>query len=260
MNKISINDLSDSNFNGQKILHPFKMKTIKETYSFKNKRGKTITKNTQGKVYENEFIDKETKNEIENAIRFEVKHDGSCGYIQYNPEDDSYTPYTRRDIKKDKTGDFPEPSSEWIPCEPKPTSKEATHWPHFRKCNEDTSQYKWELEAFETAMKTGKLNIKKSLTCEYMGKKKNFCSSDPIESNCVIVPHGLYHIEIPKDSRTYEGLLKVLQDISYIEGIIIYGPTKIFKIRRDMFFIDGSRLKWPNPDSVKKLSEEVMLG
>lgn len=248
-----------SNFTGQKLLHPFKMKKVEEEYSFKNKRKQTITKTKTGNVYDNTYIDGNVQTEIENATRFEIKHDGSCGYIQYNPEDNTYTPYSRRDLKKGASGEFPTPSTEWIPCEAKPLIPESTHWPHFVKCKEDSSLYKWELEAFDQALNSNKLNVNKSFTCEYMGKKKNFCLSDPIDLNCAIVPHSSYQIDIPNKYRNYDGFLKVFLEVPYIEGLVIYGPTRTFKIRRDMYCSDGTRLKWPNSDSIMKLSEKVML-
>lgn len=217
-----------STFTGNKLHHPFEQ--------IKGKNGTHYTK---------EFTSNDVDDDISNAVRFEIKHNGCCGYIKYDKDTQSFIPMTRYDIKENKsTGDFSSPNSDWIPCEEKPSKSEfvkgvSRHWPHFRSCLEKGKEkdYGYQLEAFNMAIKSGKLdNIKESFTCEYMGKKINYDNMDPIEQNALIVPHGSYTIDIPNHLRNYEGFKKVLIAIPDIEGIIVHGKSgTLYKIRRNMY-------------------------
>lgn len=236
------------NFNGQKLFHPFNLVEIQENYSFakKNKVTQRIVKKL---VYENKYVSDNVKNDIENALEFHLKHDGECGLIFYNEQENKYYPYTRFDIKKNQnTNDFNDSPKNWISCEPKPIDNKATHWPHFRPCYEDTKCYKWKIEAFNKMISSKILeNKQKSFTCEYMGRKCNYCQSDPIEENSVIVPHGSIIFNIPIELRNYNGFRKIFESIPIIEGFVVYCQNgKIYKIRRDMYLgSDNKRLEWP---------------
>lgn len=245
-------------FNGQKLLHPFQTKTIEESNTIYDKfKKKNIVKNTKTLIYSEDFLSQEIKNDIEEADRFELKHDGSCGMMFFDGE--KFVPYARYDIKKDTNGLFGIPPLNSIACEEKPLDILTTHWPHFVQCNKDPKAYKWHLYAFDKMIKSGKVeNLKTSFTCEYMGKKFNYKKSDPIEDEGIIVPHGLIILEIPKELRNYEGFFQIFLQIPYIEGLIIYGKNNLWKIRKNMFFFDGKRFEWPSKES-KKLSEIVML-
>ncbi len=131
---------------------------------------------------------------ISETTRFDVKHDGSCGALVWDPIEQKYVLFARFDIKK-KNGVFSPPigtvqkdgknvqveldTSAWIPCEPKPTD-DATHWPHFRPCHEDKAAYKWYIDAFEDSqsfISTMSPSVYGNIvTIEYMGPKFN----DPI--------------------------------------------------------------------------------
>ena len=88
-----------------------------------------------------------------------------------------------------------------------------------------------------------------SFTCEYMGTKMGSKACDPIEHECVIVPHGSIVIDIPYELRNFLGFRKILETIS-IEGFIIYGSEgNIYKMRRAMFTDDNDvSYEWPATD------------
>lgn len=223
-------------FTGQKLLHPFPFITKVET---KGKR--TITTNT----YDTTFRSNDIEQDILNATSFQIKHDGSCGYIKY---DSTHIPYARYDVLRDKkTKEFPK--SDFMACEPKPTVSEATHWPHFRNCyTQELSKnsYKWHVEAFNKFMLKNPDIVKKSFTCEFMGKPFNQPRTDPTDVTLIV--HGSIVIDIPKECRTPEGFHEILRLMPYAEGIIVYGNNNIYKIRRDLF----SDLSWPTetPESL----------
>lgn len=228
---------NQSNFFGQKMHHPFT--TGKFT---KEHNGRSYQKY----VYLNTFINEQVEQDIKNAIRFEIKHDGSCGLIKDN------IPFARYDVTRNKTGDFiPTPSTmELIPCEPKPTSPDATHWPHFRDCRDEMTKngYKWHISAFNKFIQENPqvANVGKSFTCEFMGKPFNHKISDPMPCEKIVV-HGSICIDIPIPLRTFDGLTKIIKNMPYSEGIIVHTSNNIYKIRRDLIFDSDINdvLKWP---------------
>lgn len=236
-------------FMGQKILHPIETVKAEETYSFKGKRGNMITKTASCLVYGDSFIP--GVEELIKTARITYKHDGRAVWVRYDPTTDSHQIYARIDIQIDKTTGEPKkiPGDNWIECEAKPTNKVATHWPHFRPVTEDPKDYRWIIEAFDKFKATGLLtDIKASFTAEAMGKKCQYCKSDPIEDNMVIIPHGCIEIDIPSELRTVEGIKKVLTHLSFMEGLVMYlSNGQIYKIRRDMFMGENgqTRLQWP---------------
>lgn len=254
INKIDINDViefqSNKKFTGQKIFHPFKT----EKKNFK-KGNKTYT----DLVYTNEFINNQTEEILANSVFF-VKHDGSCGYVLWDGQ--NYIPYTRYDIKKDKkTKLFAKPQDDWIPCESMPTDELATHWPHFIKC--ENNKHKWHIDAFNNALPIlNDIKIKKSFTCEYMGKKFNGNTTDIIDQNGAIVPHCSLQVIFNKNLISYEGFKLIFQNIPFIEGLVAYAFFNnhhyVYKIRRDMFVDDNNKLSWPN-DNISFLSKNVAL-
>ena len=120
--------------------------------------------------------------------------------------------------------------------------------------------YKWHLHAFGLLVKSGKLEgIKKSFTCEYMGKKFNYKKSDGVNEDGVIVPHGLVSLTVPVELRTVDGFKQILEQIPFIEGLIVHGKDDIvWKIRRDMYHNGSKRMEWPS-ESERQISELVML-
>ena len=141
----------DGDFTGQKILHPFNAHEISIDLKINGK-----TKTRKKYVYKNEWVDDETRDAIKECQRFDVKHDGSCGALIYSELNDSFEPYARFDIKRNKNGEFDndlKSDNNWIPCEPKPTKQDATHWPHFRPCSEDPKIYKWFIRCIQLITK-----------------------------------------------------------------------------------------------------------
>lgn len=238
-------------FIGEKLFHPFN--TIK------------LDKNKL--KYLNEFTSDDVKNAIMDCTHFDVKHDGSCGALVYDEQNQKFIPYARYDIKKNSKGVFEckFKTNRWIPCGPEPTidSENSIHWPHLRPLDEDPNSYKWFIEAYEIAKKyINNLNpSRKIYTLEYMGKKVNWKPCDPIKQNCVIVLHGLLRVDIPIEKRNYEGFRELFEELSNIEGIIAYTKTGPYKIRRDMY----ENMEWPsksnnnnnNGNEIKSLSETV---
>lgn len=218
---------NDNNFNGQKLMHPFK-------FNDKN-------------CYSNEFTSEGVKDDFQNIKEIHVKHDGACGLMYYDAKEKKYIPYTRYDIKKNKkTGKFGEPQDNWIECEPKPTSDGATHWAHFRSAYEDNKAYKWQIAAFDSLLASQKLNdCTKSFTCEYMGKKCNYTKTDPVDLDSCVIPHGSLVMEVPKELHSFEGFYKLLQSFPIIEGVVIYCEKNVYKIRRNMYADENNkRLEW----------------
>jgi hypothetical protein len=253
---------TETNFTGQKLLHALnRVEITKTTTRFHKKKKKNIEYTTRTKVYDDKFMSKDVEEDIKNATSIQLKHDGCCGCIVFDEKTQELIPYTRYDIKRNKkTKEFNEPEKGWIQCEPKPTKPEATHWPHMRRCSEEPKQYKHQIYAFEQAKKSGMLDdIKKTFMCEYMGKKVNYKKEDPIDENCLIVPHGSYSIDIPIEKRNYTGFREVMEMYPDIEGFVIYGKLNTYKIRRDAF----SGLDWPSGatnDKINRFSEKAALG
>lgn len=239
-------------FTGQKLLHPYKIKNVEKLCNERQRRTINVSS------YADEFVP-DAVNDMINATTFEMKHDGACGYILWDPATQTFLPYTRYDVKKGSNGKFANIPADAIPCEPMPTNHEATHWPHFVPCNKNPKAYKWHIVAFNLMTQSGKLNgIETSFTCEYMGKKFNYKKCDGVEMDAVIVPHGLVTLEIPIELRTPIGFKQILEAFDFMEGIVVYGKDNVWKIRREMFCNENERLKWPS-DSNEKISEKVML-
>lgn len=244
-------------FNGQKLLHPFVTKTITKQITKQGKGNKQIVQTVTDMIYTPEIVP-EALYDLQNAIRFDMKHDGSCGFLLWDEKKEEYIPYCRFDVRKEH-GAFPDVPKDGIPCEPMPTDPEATHWPHFVPCASKPKDYKWYLHAFEQAIKSGKLDrLSKSFTVEYMGKKFNYKPCDGVEQDAVIVPHGLITLDIPVELRTFDGFKKIMEAFPFMEGIIIRGKKKLWKVRRELFTNDNQKLKWPS-DSTEKISELVMF-
>lgn len=241
-----------SGFNGQKIHHPFKSTRQQEKVHFRTSKGRSRSKNVDQMIYLPEFVSKEVEEFImdDNTV-FQVKHDGSCGKIIYNPETDTHVVYTRYDVKVDEaTGEWKKPNDEWIPCEEKPelTDKSKNmHWPHFRACEEDFTNYKYRLQAFADLDKS--TLPKHSFTCEFMGNKMGSPKDvDKVNADCKIIPHGSATITIPKAFRTLHGFGEIFEMYPFMEGVIVTNPNSKLKlkIRRDLIVMpDGQRLHWP---------------
>lgn len=219
-------------FTGQKIHHPF----LFESDTKKN--------------YEPQYKDCEISdgvyNKLLSAKGFHVKHDGSCGALVHDGKE--WKCYARFDIKRDKSGFFSKSkiTDSWIQCEPEPIDPKATHWPHFRPCDEDPKAYKWYLLAFEKAKKhITNMDPKifgNVVTVEFMGKKFNQKDSDSIDDDAVIIIHGSLQLLIPEKLRNFNGFRKILEALPVIEGIVVYvNGASPMKIRRENF--EG--LDWP---------------
>lgn len=247
----------NSKFSGNKIHHPFGTDTSNKKH-----------------LYTNEFASDELAQLIKNTTRFDIKHDGSCGALIWDGT--QYVPYTRYDVKKNKEGRFvlPANSTNWIECEPKPTSPDATHWPHFKPLSEDPKGYKWYIEAYNQSKKfidtMDHAAYGDMVTIEYMGPKFNGKKSDPIpvtETNphgIGIVIHGTLKMTIPEELRTYDGFKKIFTALPIIEGIVAYpNDHDPIKIRMDLFGIEWGQ---ESPTLTQKyghsgtgLSAEVVL-
>lgn len=220
-----------TSFSGQKLLHPFKTKMIPGY-----KHG--------AMYYEFEFESEEIANILKNTEIYGLKHDGACGALVWNKVTNQYDPYARYDIKRDPIYNFDKPleNAKWIPCEQKPDDPRATHWPHFRPCDEDVKMYKWYLSAYDRAKDAIDTILPEIfgeiVTVEFMGKKIN--GKDDIELDAGIVIHNTIMIDIPPELRTPIGYYNILKTIP-IEGIVAYPKDHApFKIRKDLF--EG--LKW----------------
>lgn len=240
--RTTISTANERYFLGQKLLHPFDFSKV----TFKNKMGKVISAN----VYMQGFSRAEIEEDIFDADRIDIKHDGSCGYIRYCPDFNEFKAYGRYDVSRSKTGEFPEIDPLYIPCEPKPTHILATHWPHFRSCGSDKKgNYKWHITAFNQFMQKNiqtLYNVKQSFTCEFMGPHFNAVKSDPFPEDTIIV-HGMFELCIPRELRTYDGFFNIMKEMPFIEGLIVHGKSgQVYKIRRDLFFdpINDETLKW----------------
>jgi len=244
-------------FNGQKLLHPFVTKTITKEITKQGKGNKQIIQTVTDMVYTPE-ITPDALYDLQHAVRFDMKHDGSCGFLLWDVDKKEFIPYARYDVKK-QNSTFPDVPKDGIPCESMPTDPDATHWPHFVPCSSKPKDYKWYLHAFEQAKKSGKLDrLSNSFTVEYMGKKFNYKPCDGVEQDAVIVPHGLVTLDIPVELRTYDGFKKIMEAFPFMEGIIIRGKEKLWKVRRELFSNEDIKLKWPS-GSTEKISELVMF-
>ncbi len=245
--KVPLNEvLERKGFIGQKLKHPFvfEKKTVKKERVFWKSKKKIKKMVDENYVH---YINKYTNEDVEIAMKdpeaiFEVKFDGGCGYLMYDDHEGKYIPYTRRDVRKVKNAteeynQWKERKDTWIPCEPEPTVPEATHWPHMVPCYEERNNYKWMIQAFETLEATGLLNdCTKSFTVEWMGKKCNYCKTDPCEEDLVVVPHGSVRINVPMELRTFEGMKLLMTHVPFIEGLVCYSQHGVFKILHDLFW------------------------
>ena len=232
---------SRSTFTGEKLLHPIATKRV------------TVGKQ-QKMFYADFFASPEIAALIAAADHFDIKADGSCGALIWSELEGRYIPYGRYDIKRDSDGNFCPPMvtdaktktkspmnmDRWIPCEPRPTNIDATHWPHFRPLSEDPAQYKWYIKAVEQSQASiDKLDLAVDgpiVTIEYMGAKFNGKPSDPVDGER-IVRHGSLGLVIPVALRTPIGFRHILEQLPVIEGIIVYPSdhSSPMKIRADLF-------------------------
>jgi hypothetical protein len=256
------------NFFGEKLHHPFKFGFRKVEV----RPGREVTTT----FYESEFVSDEIENELKNATSFQIKHDGSCGYVKYDDETGLFKLFARYDVPfAKKKGDSKYTlmpavkqaveaavaSGQMLCCEA--LSPEATHWPHFRDCEYEMTKncYVHYKKAFETFMvKYADTIPKKNFTCEFMGKQFCLPQYDQIQEPTLVV-HGAYTIDIPVECRTFEGINQIMQSMPYIEGLVVYGPSKTMKIRREMFAdVDGkSNLKWSKFKAGMQTVEELYL-
>jgi len=251
INKRNVADFENSKFHGQKLHHPFNFVIEEKEERIVPKKGNPYNKKVKSAHYTSSFTSSDVELDIKNATSIQIKHDGSCGFIMWNKYTQEHVPMTRIDLKK-KNGKFPEPDPSWIQCEPMPEG-DNVHWPHFRPCLSPGEKFndKFQLEAFRHAVISGELVGAGSFTCEYMGRKVNYDKNDPIEHNALIVPHGSYTIEIPKEMRTFEGFQKVLEALPTIEGFVIYGASgTVYKIRRNMYKHDWPIVEEPSSFSI----------
>ena len=158
-----------SNFVGQKTCHALTrcIEEIEIPYVDK-KTGETKAKTHRVSFYGDGFASKEVEEDVCSAFSFQLKHDGSCGFIRFNEETDEYEPWTRYDIKqnKRKPGSWAYKGKKdlvkgWIACEPEPDLSLGTnmHWPHFRSCAEDKAAYKHNIATFEKVKDVLKLHM-----------------------------------------------------------------------------------------------------
>lgn len=232
--QLSVEDaiLGQKQFNGQKICHPSSFDQMK----YSGRKGRNAVQS----YYSGELFPGATE-ELRDAFSIQFKHDGSCGYVQYDEETNTLIPYARQEVKFDKkTGKFPDPDPSWIACSEMPIitdSSSTYHWPFFRKCAKDDPQFKHHITAFNNFIQQHPevIGLKKSFTCEYMGKVFNGKNSDFCERLTLIV-HGIYQIDIPSEYRTFDKLCSILIDCPFTEGFVIYCPTTIYKIRRDLIW------------------------
>ena len=232
-------------FMGQKLLHLLPTERIDPPVR-KEKKGKRRKRRKNYKprkimVYKEQEFDEELIKRLHAAV-FYLKHDGMCGMFYEGVW------YTRIDIKKNKSGVFDESKirDDWIPCEPKPTHKDATHWPHFRPFEEKGNRDKWQKEARKEAIETGILSKLKEgrYTIEYMGDMCNKCLPDRIDSKASVVLHRSIRVDIPPKLRCFEGIKSVLKELC-IEGLIVYFKNgEVKKIKREMFMDGDSPMKW----------------
>jgi hypothetical protein len=236
-----------SNFSGNKIVHPFKNLMIKK-------------EGWNSYAYDEVNVDDVKAKSLSECERFDIKHDGACGALIWNEEKQAYVAYTRYDIKKNKDGIFAPPAgvdiTNWIPCEEKPSTPDATHYPHFRPISEDPKQYKWQKIAVEKAQNfidhMRPDNYSKMVTIEYMGKYFNGKASDLI-GDVGIVLHGTLQIIIPQPLRNVRGIRKIFEALPVVEGIVCYPQASApMKIRAEMY----QGLEWGKitPDVLTKYS------
>ena len=86
-------------FNGQKLLHPFVTKTITKEITKQGKGNKQIIQTVTDMVYTPE-ITPDALYDLQHAVRFDMKHDGSCGFLLWDVDEKEFIPYARYDVKK----------------------------------------------------------------------------------------------------------------------------------------------------------------
>lgn len=282
---LSPEEVSNSSFHGQKILHPMKIKKVERVVTMKGKRNRTFEKRITDAFYSSDFVSKEAQSAIEDPQVVGIKFDGSCGAVHYDPETNTHTMYTRIDLKfsvdnkismcgkqYDSASDLP---SAMIPCESDPRDGQKyedygkLHWPFMIPIATSTAgapmeilqlveginvttMYKWNLVAFENAVASGKLSrFHKNITCEQMGKQLNLKEACDLMPKLALVPHNSMVLDVPPELCTFSGICELLQKIPTIEGLVICGKDgTIWKFRRDMVQIGEEKLSWP-PKSVQ---------
>lgn len=271
-----------TNFNGQKILHPFQTEKSEKTESVQTKNGQIYSKKITRMNYTDTFTSIEAQEAISNPSHIDVKFDGSCGFLLVSGDKDDFcvTAYTRRDVGFDeKTNDlkifgkkykkYQDISSLIIPCEEDPrdgtkySNYSKLHWPFwvpFAKYSNgkiesisaivgvSPNDYKYNMIAFTLAVESGNIDkINHSMSVEQMGEGFGLKESD-IFTGSGIVPHGSLRIDIPQELLNPRGLKDVVRNLPFFEGIVIYGKNNtVWKFRREC--IEG--LNWPEKDCVR---------
>lgn len=250
---VSCPNPQQTQFKGQKIHHPFETELVGRSLRYTDRSAPGV--------------------DISSVTRFDIKHDGSCGALVWDQVSNQYKPYCRFDIKKNmkaKDGENFEnkqKTSAWIECEVKPTSDDATHWPHLRPCEEDPKAYKWHLDAYAKSKKTiDKLDRSfygDLITVEFMGSKFNGKTSDLIGDTGIVI-HGSMQMFVPDELKNYAGLKKIFEELKVIEGLVAYFPDgKVMKIRAEMFGLDWGDVSSSHTTkyghSGKALSSHVLM-
>lgn len=248
---LTADKLVGGGFNGEKMHHAIERIKVEKEVTVRRRKKQVVIKRYD-LVYGDSFVADEVADDILHADSFTMKHDGSCGLLKWDGS--QHQPFTRYDVKRDKTtGEFNPPDG-GIPCEEKPTTDEATHWPHMVPCK--LPDHKWHLSAFELAKPLLGTLEERDYTIEWFGRKFNYKWSDPTDCSACIVPHGSVAFDIPMALRTPKGFAAIFNAIPNIEGLVARRGDRTYKIRRDT--CEGMR--WPQPDTEPKAwSERVAL-
>lgn len=154
-----------------------------------------------------------------------TKYDGACCAIIGGEL------YKRYDCKKGKT-----PPEGAVPCcDPDPVTG---HWPHWVKVKEDNPADKWFIRAYKNVFRGKALP---EGTYEAIGP--HFQGNPYCLALDVMVKHGLDHIELGEQGRTFEGLKKTLSDLNE-EGIVFWMDGEpVCKIKRTDFGFEWPKQK-----------------
>jgi hypothetical protein len=290
---VPIGELEPTNFIGQKIQHPMIIERSEKTVTLQDKKKGSYTKEIVDVHYTSSYVSSEAQDAIENPKLISIKFDGSCGYLQF--DNNEITMYTRLDLsfKDDKISMFGklydsenDLPKDMIKCEndPRGTTKYIDygklHWPFMLPIAKYVIEpsagaivqpiesipnfsiektYKWNILAFENAIKSGKLfGLNKNISVEQMGKQFNMKQCDDLDT-VALIPHNSVRLHIPRELCNYDGLVNILLELN-VEGLVIYGNNgTVWKFRREMIKHNDMLLKWPESVDKNNIAKSVTL-
>lgn len=247
-------------FTGKKLHHPFETVTI----PLENKK----KWESDPMIYDTKFAKGAEEDLHHSETHFYLKIDGSCGQIRDGKA------RRRHDIKvKGRTFNLPEAADyatyEYEQCEEPPVIPagkipDGLHWPHMRNVATTATAIKkmgdkWYDVCAKTFMASEWYAQQQNafIPGEFMGPNIQGCKSDPMDVH-TFVPFNMIEFIIPIELRNQQGFGALFTKIPNIEGLVVYAPEHMYKIRGNMYLdVLGQNVEWGKTYSLEAMPKEL---